>query len=429
MLFAVFGWIECLPAREVPITILHTTDLHGHVLPAYDYDGNENVGGLLRCATLIRKLRAEKKNVHLIDGGDLIQGGAESFASNGRIMIEAMEALEYDAWAVGNHEFDWGLENLQALLKTTRLNTLAANMQVKPGAENPLPIVKPYVMKEIEGVRIAYVGLTTPGIPSWSRPYLLGPLLFTASVDALRVTMPKVRAEKPDIKVLVLHQGYRKYGDDHANEINRIAKHFPEFDLIVGGHTHRVVESLTLGQTLYTQAGYFGNWLGEVDLVYDTVKKELTRKVARIHHIARNYDYDPELYARFKERLEPHLEKQERVIGRSDTDLNSDAEVPGQSLQQELIARAILEGTGADIVIHGALDDRVVPAGEVKEKDIWKIVPYENAIGIVSLTVGEIKEVLEENARRTGSHYYMGTLGLCYEVDANAEVGQRISNL
>ena len=416
-------------ARDISFSIIHTTDLHGHLLPAYDYEGNEDVGGFLRCATLIRELRAKIKHSHLVDCGDLIQGGAESFASGGRLMLRALEAMKYDAWVIGNHEFDWGIENLKKLHDETTSTMLAANMYVRPTFKNPLPKVKPYIIKEVEGVRVAYIGLTTPGIPAWSRPYLLGPMLFRSSVDALKEIMPKIRERKPDVLVLLLHQGYKAYGDDHANQVKAIAKSFPEFDVIIGGHTHRVVESLELGTTLYTQAGYHGNWVGQVDLVYDNVKKQLIRKTAKIFAIANHYKADPGLSALFEKELAASAKKQNRVIGSTKAPLVSTGRIPGQSPQQALISKAIQEATGADIVIHGALDDRKIPAGNIREKDIWKVVPYENSIGLVQLNIGEIEEILEENARRAKSMYYMGVLGLCYDLEVEGEAGRRVHNL
>ncbi|NKB23826.1 MAG: hypothetical protein GKR87_05500 [Kiritimatiellae bacterium] len=146
--------------------MLHTTDLHGHFLPAYDYEGHDEVGGLLRCATLIEKIKAREKNVLLVDCGDLIQGGAESYNTQGRVMIKALEWLGYDAWVLENHEFDWGLDKLAKLHDLTTLNMLGANIKTSSRKQHPLNKNKPYIMKDIDGVRVALVGLTTPGIPS-----------------------------------------------------------------------------------------------------------------------------------------------------------------------------------------------------------------------------------------------------------------------
>jgi 5'-nucleotidase / UDP-sugar diphosphatase len=99
-----------LNSDAVAISILHTTDLHGHILPTSDYNGNSDVGGLARCVTQIRQWRRQNPNSILIDIGDVYQGTDVALRSKGELMIDLFNHLKYDAWVVGNHEFDWGIE-------------------------------------------------------------------------------------------------------------------------------------------------------------------------------------------------------------------------------------------------------------------------------------------------------------------------------
>src|SRR5215831_2372098 len=117
-----------LDAEMVCISILHTTDLHGHILPTSDYDGNPDRGGLARCATQIKRWRRENPNSILIDVGDVYQGTDISLRNNGALMIDLFNHLEYDAWIVGNHEFDWGMEYFEHALQQSNMPVLAANM-------------------------------------------------------------------------------------------------------------------------------------------------------------------------------------------------------------------------------------------------------------------------------------------------------------
>src|SRR5437764_13646471 len=111
---------------SVCISILHTTDLHGHILPTVDYNGIADYGGLARCAAQIRQWRLQNPNSILIDVGDVYQGIDVALRSRGELMVDLFNHLKYDAWVVGNHEFDWGMEPFVKALQRSRMPVLAA---------------------------------------------------------------------------------------------------------------------------------------------------------------------------------------------------------------------------------------------------------------------------------------------------------------
>lgn len=415
-------------AREVRITILHTSDLHGHVLSLPDDKGREGVGGLLRIATAVAQIRQEEPNVLLIDCGDLVQGSIEAHLTRGRVMLKAAEWLKYDAWVMGNHEWDWGIEHLGRLIETSRVPMLAGNLDMRVGAPSPLRKVGPLIVKDYDGVKVAIVGLTTPGMPMWFRPEYLGDAQFKVSKEALRGILPYVRQAAPDITVLAVHQGLRTF-DDRANEINAIAAQFPEFDVILGGHSHAAIPSRMLGDVLYTQAGCHGQALGRVDLVYDTVADRLKEKRAALIEIADGFAEDPALAAHLEGDLAPAREFRTRLVGTAAVKLKAVSEVPGQSGLQQLFCRAIAGASKAEIVLHGVHSTDPLAAGEIRMDDIWRIMPYENRVGIARLTCGEIEAILEENADQLGGTHFMGVYGLTYDLDPRGKEGSRVSNI
>ena len=126
-----------ISAGLVTISLLHTTDLHGHILPTVDYDGRADLGGMARCVTQIRRWRAENPNSLLIDIGDVYQGTEFALSDQGRMMIELFNLLRYDAWIVGNHEFDWGIEPFLQAVARSAMPVLAANtlLEGKPAGD------------------------------------------------------------------------------------------------------------------------------------------------------------------------------------------------------------------------------------------------------------------------------------------------------
>lgn len=417
------------PAREITVTLLHTTDVHGYIESTRDYEGRENVGGLLRCATLIRNIRAETPGALLVDCGDLWIGSPESYITRAGIVRKAAAWLNYDAWVIGNHDFDWGLEAFQRILESAQSPALAANIRSRPGAPNPAAAAHPYLVREVDGIRVALVGLTTPGIPGWFLPEFLGPLEFENSVPALRRIMPEVRETGAEIRVLLVHQGARPFADDEANELEAIAAAFPEFDLILGGHTHQVVPGLRIRDVWYAQSGYYATALGRADLVYDTVRQAVVRVDSKLLPVGPDVEPCAELQAVVQADLDRTAAQRNKIVGRTARDLAASVKPPGQSPVQQLLALAIAAETGAEIVLHGILEETAIPAGPITGGDLWRLVPYENRVGLLSLTAAEIKAVLEENARHLGTTQFQGILGLSYDLDPAAPPGRQVRNL
>jgi len=406
-------------ARHVSLTVVFTTDLHGHFWPTEDYDGRQNLGGLLRCATRIEQIRTNTGNTVLIDVGDTYQGSPESFLTGGRLMIEALNILKYDAWVLGNHEIDWGPASLKSLHDAVEVPFLAANLYFLDQKDNWLPRVQSHVMKEVDGIKVAIIGLTTPGIPRWSRPPLLDKALFKRSVDALNEIMPAVRAENPDVIIVAAHQGIRNRGDDFANEIRAIAANFPEIDLLLGGHTHRPIEEERMNGVLFSQSGYHGIWLGQAELVYDTVEKKVISKKSRLELMDDSVAFHPGLLERFGPQLEEARNRLDEIVGHLDHRLDPEPDAIGRSSMQDFICRAIARESGAELVLHGSLDDKAVEPGPVRYRDIWRIVPYENTIGVLSLTPAEISKVLENNHSRSLTTQSLGPFGFSYQLEGS----------
>src|SRR6478752_6638307 len=148
----------------VCISILHTTDLHGHILPTSDYDGTTDLGGLARCVTQIQRWRRQNPNSILIDVGDVYQGTDVSLRNKGGLMIDLFNHLNYDAWVIGNHEFDWGIETFINALQRSTMPVLAANtvLNGKPAGassdlQHPFARIQPLIMKEIAGIKLAII--------------------------------------------------------------------------------------------------------------------------------------------------------------------------------------------------------------------------------------------------------------------------------
>ena len=170
ILLLVFVPSGSVAPERVQITILGTTDLHGNINPIDYYTNKPDNRGLAKVATLIKRVRKEQPNVVLVDSGDTIQGSPlESYHNRKNNqppdpMMLAMNALKFDALAVGNHEYNFGLKVLEKARSEAQFPWLSGNTyETKTGKTH----YQPYIVKELAGVRIGILGLTTPGIPNW----------------------------------------------------------------------------------------------------------------------------------------------------------------------------------------------------------------------------------------------------------------------
>jgi 5'-nucleotidase len=257
-------------AGETLITILHTNDTHSQIdpFPADDrqYPGK---GGVARRATLVRRVRKENPNTLLIDAGDAFQGTPYFNFYKGEVEYKSMSQIGYDVATLGNHEFDNGVEALAAAMKFANFDFVSANYDVHG---TPLEShVKPYVVREVAGVRIGLFGL---GI---SPVALITPVNFKGITykDPVAVSreVVKILREKESCQLVLCmsHLGY--YKEPKKDEIgdSQVAAQVDGIDFIASGHTHTfmkapVVQKQPSGkETIIFQVGKSGINLGRVD--------------------------------------------------------------------------------------------------------------------------------------------------------------------
>jgi 2',3'-cyclic-nucleotide 2'-phosphodiesterase (5'-nucleotidase family) len=390
------------------VSIIHTTDLHGHIVPTRTYEGLENVGGFARCATRIRQWRREKPDSLLVDLGDVWQGTAESYLEKGRLMMRLFNLLEYDAWTLGNHDFDWGRGALEANLALTKPAVLTGNLRVDgkaPGAlEGAWKSVLPWVMKEVGGFRIALIGLVTPGLPYWLPPELLDGAEVQNPLDALRRSVAEARAAKADAVVVTGHMGFRER-DDFANPVREILKQVPGVDVYLGGHTHQNQPLWKLGDVFCSQAAYHGIYCGRVDLTFDRTSRKLIGRDAMTELMDARFEPDAAVMDLAGPDMKTAAEQLARKVAVVKTPLTSGGvDNPLGTLFCECFAEALAQnGKPVDGVFHGTFGSGDIPAGDLTVADCWRMLPYENLLVTAELGARELIEIIRMERDMRGS--------------------------
>lgn len=405
--------LAALPGRlladqsAVTISILHTTDLHGHILPTSDYDGHPNLGGLARCATQIRQWRTANPNSLLLDIGDVYQGTEIGLQTRGSTMIRCLNSLNYDAWVVGNHEFDWGMEPLMECIQLSAMPVLSGNALVAGKAagtldiaSGPLAKIQPWLMKDIAGFRIAIVGLTTPALSTWLPPENLSGFESLDPIESLRKILREVKTHKSDAIILAGHMGLIRQ-DNVANPVGALAREFPELTAFIGGHTHQNHARETIHGILYTQADHYGIYAGKIDLTFDPATRRLLRREAITVPMDHAVALDPLILAATQKELNAADLALARAIGELTETLGIASAFGKPSDTERLIGSAMRaslrkQGCEIDAVIHGLFDDKhPLTAGPKTVADAWNLLPYENQIVTIDLSRTDLIALIE----------------------------------
>jgi 5'-nucleotidase / UDP-sugar diphosphatase len=388
--------------RTRTISIFHTTDLHGHILPTQTYGGMRDVGGFARCASCIRQWRRETPYSLLVDIGDVYQGTAASYTSGGKLMIGLFNRLGYDAWTLGNHDFDWGPEMLEANLRLLKSPVLTGNIErdgkTAGSFEGAWRGVKPWVIKEVGGFRIALIGLVTPGLPYWLSPDTLGGVSVTDPAESLKRSIAEARMAKVDAIVVMGHMGYRKE-DDFANPVREILKANEGVDVFLAGHTHQDQPSWDLGGVLCTQAAYHGIHCGRVDITFDLESRKLVQRRAFTLLMDKRFELDPVVMELAQPELKNAQEQMARTLGVATQVIPSNGRDSRLiHLFCEFFSEALQRNqTPVDGIFHGTFGTGAIPVGEITVADCWKMLPYENLLTIVEVNASELIEIVSED--------------------------------
>src|SRR5437763_8060886 len=244
------------------VVILSTTDMHGRIFPIDYYTNKYDNVGIAKVATLIKEARQNDPDLLLVDSGDTIQGTPLEYIHNKKNntppdpMMLAMNALHFDSMTVGNHEYNFGLKVLEKARREAKFPWLSANTYEDGGGGELKTHYAPYIVKEVQGVRVGVLGLTTPGIPNWENKPNYEGLDFRETVSEAKKWVPILRdKERVDVVVIAMHMGIEE--DLRTGQLNpsnvpnenaaiAIARQVPGIDVILMGHTHREVPSLVV---------------------------------------------------------------------------------------------------------------------------------------------------------------------------------------
>ena len=399
-------------AQGIPVDLVvaATTDVHGR-LRAWDYfaDTAESTRGLARLATAVDSVRARNPGrVILLDGGDLLQGNPMTFVASRSPerpspVIAAMNAMQYDAAAVGNHEFNYGVPFLEQAVRQARFPFLAANAR-RPDGTRAFPA---FTLIERAGVKVGIVGVTNPGANTWDAANLRGRLTVSSIIPAIRVAVDSVRAAGAELVIAVVHAGlagpssFDTTGSGGENVAADVARQVAGIDLILFGHSHREVADTTINGVMLMQPR---QWAGS--LAVATVRMQnrgaawsVIEKHGQLIR-ARGHEESSVVMQAVAEAHDSARAQTRRALGTTGTAWRSDSARTHDTPLVDLVLDVERRVFGADLASTAAFDlGATLGPDKITVAQLARLYPYENTLQLVRISGAALRAYLEQSAR------------------------------
>ncbi|MDH3732420.1 MAG: 5'-nucleotidase C-terminal domain-containing protein [Gemmatimonadota bacterium] len=405
--------------------IFSTNDTHGRLLPAeQSWSEGRLVGGSAALAGYARQAadRAPECPLFVVSGGDIMQGTLISNLSDGASTISAFNALGYDAAAIGNHEFDWGIDILRQRVEQADFAWLGANIYETGTGDHPA-WVEPWRIVEKDGVRVGFIGMTTTATPVVTRPVNVVGLDFHPISEALDRYIPEVRAEGVDFVVALMHEGgFCNSGVCEGEALEELAAATERFDYAVTGHSHSRIDAEIDGVPVvqsFSNSTAYG--LGRID-------RDASGQVsARLVEIRQTYvdevTPDPaiaDLVGGFEGEV-AHL------VGRVVTTLSRAITKPrrGDLILGRIIADAQRASTGTQVALmnSGGIR-RPLPAGDITFATLFELQPFANRMVTMNVSGAQLLAALDHGMTDAGADAQIS--GMRAHFDPDAPSGSRI---
>lgn len=461
LLLVAFVGLPALACQSQPggeradVTLLGTTDVHGYLMPWMYSEARSTDSSLVQLATLVDSVREVDSRVVLIDSGDFLQGSelTDYVAATGidsvHPVIAAMNELEYDAAAIGNHEFNHGLPFLERALSGGEFPFLSANTY---HAGTDSLVFPPYAMVERDGVRIGVLGVTTPGVAVWDRDHVEGVYDFRDMITSARRWLSEMAEHEPDLVVVAAHSGIEPgstYGEDETGVIQEAAvaelvREVAGIDVVFAGHTAGPVPPHEIDGTLVTHAGHSGETLAAIHV---TLEREgdgwsVVEKSGTLLEAA-GVSPDPEVQAVVQPAHEAtRAWLDEELAYTPDRWSGTESRVRDTPIA-DLITEAIREAAGAQLASTAIFDPSVsFGPGAITRRDVLALYRYPNRLKSVEITGADLRSYLEWSARYYNrfpsddlvsdsvlAFNYDVVNGVRYHVDLREPEGERVGGL
>jgi len=412
-----FSLLGTALAQEMDFTVLFTNDTHGRV-----EEGGYAGMGFPKLATLVKDYRS-KGDVLLLDSGDTFHGQTIVNLNEGEAIVNIMNEMGYDAMTLGNHDFNFGQERIKELDEMSDFPLLAANL-------DPL-LVEPYVIKEIEGMKIGIFGLATPETTYKTHPKNVEGLTFRDPAVVAQEMVDELSGQV-DMIIALAHLGISEESEFTSR---KVAENVSGIDLIVDGHSHHALEEgMMVNNTLIVQAGEYDKNLGVVEVkMVDGAVEDLKASLVTKEE-AEDVEKDSDILAQIEEIKTENEEITSAVVGKTSVELNGEREYvrTGETNLGNLLTDAMLAKVDADVAITNGGGIRAsIGEGEITKGEIITVLPFGNTTIVKKLTGAQLLDVVEHGVSQYPAHegLFPQVGGIRIIFDGDLPAGERVIDL
>lgn len=401
----------CAPLAPIRVVILHTSDMHGQARPLaarwLDPVRKPLVGGLPALAAHIKRVRAEETargaRVLVVDTGDFFQGTPEGDLPKGRLVVDAMNAIGYDAACLGNHDFDQGPEVTAELARRARFPFLGANVLDRATGRNP-----PWLKSSLRfpDLKLEVLCLTTSEMRKVSLPRARRGLRFEREETVLE-RHGWSRAANGYARVLLAHVGTAR-----EPQLARVAR----IDALLGGHSHARAATFVAGVP-YLRSGSNASYVGRLELTIDPERGRVLSSSMRLDLVRPSEGEDPAVTA-VLDRYAPEIDRvMNTVVGEFAVDLSRNH--PGRSSPLgSYLCDLMREATKADVALHNRAGIRAdIFTGPVRLRDVYQVSPFRNTLVTMTLRGSDLLALLARSV--TEPRLLLEVSGLEMEYDGD----------
>ena len=404
----------------VSLQILSMNDYHGSLA-----ESGKNPGAAKVTQFLADQKAHNPEGTILLAAGDMMQGSPDSNLLYGKSVIDVMNYLTFDAMTLGNHEFDWGIGVLEERIQQAAFPVLCANIIDRRTGKSP-DFVKPYIIVERKGIKVAVIGVTTQETEVTTNPRVIANYAFADPASVIRYLVPQLKQQGAQVIVVLAHLGsYMNKAGIITGDGAKLVRESTGSDAIITGHSHQTVYG-KVEEIPVIQASYNGRAVGMIEMVIDSQSGTVQSSEVTVLPVPNTTVPDPAMEQFLHHSLQEIEPLKKTAVGYTRYELSHDRSAPVQTVLGQFVTDGIRQTAKSDIAFCNTGGLRTsIAAGAITMGNLYEVMPFDNTLYTLDLTGKEVMEVLEYGLgnKQFGMMQYAG-LTIVY--DPQAPQGNRI---